>query len=215
MAKKIGILGSGMVGQALAKGFLKSGYDVKIGSRDAGKLSDFLKETGNKASAGSFPDAAAFGETIVLCCKGTVVDEVIRMAGKTNFEGKVVIDVTNPLLFEEEGKPPTLTTGFPESLGQKIQQLLPNAKVVKAFNIVSNAYMCNPKLQEGVPDMFIAGNDANAKRTVTEIASKWGWPVHDIGGIEQAALLEALAMIWIRYAFMNNHWTHAFKLLKK
>jgi len=215
MAKKIGILGSGMVGQALAKGFLKSGYEVKIGTRDVSKLNDFLKEAGNKASVGSFSDTAAFGDMVVLCCKGTAVEDVIRLAGKGNLKSKTVIDVTNPLLFGEEGKPPKMDVSFPGSLGAKIQQLLPDARVVKAFNIVGNAYMCNPKLEEGTPDMFIAGNDAGAKKTVAEIASKWGWPVHDLGGIEQAYLLEALAMVWIQYAFMNNHWTHAFKLLKK
>ena len=209
---KVGILGSGSVGQALASGFVKSGYEAMIGTRDKSKLADWLKKT--KASAGSFAEAAAFGELLVLCCKGEAVEDVIKLAGKENFSGKIVIDVTNPLLFEE-GKGPRLFTGYPDSLGARVQRLLPNSKVVKAFNSVTAAYMASPKLQEGVPDLLIAGNDAGAKKKVDSIASEWGWTVHDLGGIEQAYLLEALAMIWIRYGFLNNHWTHAFKLLKK
>ena len=87
--------------------------------------------------------------------------------------------------------------------------------MVKAFNIVTAAYMTNPKLTEGIPDMFICGNDKSAKEKVEEIAKKWGWPITDLGGIEQAYLLEALALMWIRYGFLHNHWTHAFKLLRK
>ena len=215
MVQKIGILGSGMVGKALAEGFLKKGYEVKIGTRDESKLSEWLVGNGKGAVVGHFIDAAEFGELLVLCCKGDAVDDVINLAKEDNFAGKVVIDVTNPLIFEEEGKAPKMDIGFPDSLGKRIQEALPEAKIVKAFNIVTSAYMCNPKLEEGVPDMFIAGDDEEAKNIVGKIASDWGWQVNDLGGIKESYLLEALAMIWIRYAFLNNHWTHAFKLLKK
>lgn len=212
---KIGILGSGMVGQSLASGFLKSGYEVKIGTREPGKLKEWLSKAGARASAGSLSEAASFGEIVVLCVKGTEIESAIKLAGNKNFSGKIVIDVTNPLLFEQQNQPPKLSVGFPESNGSRVQKLLSNARVVKAFNIVTSAYMCSPKLSEGTPDMFIAGNDAVAKKMVEDIARGWGWPVTDLGGIEQAYLLEALAMLWITYGFMNNHWTHAFKILKK
>ncbi len=209
---KAGILGSGMVGQALADGFLKLGYEVKIGTRSPGKLAVWVKKSKN-ASAGSYEEAAKFGEILVLCCKGEAAEDVIGMAGAENFGGKVLIDVTNPLLFEE-GKLPSMFIGYPDSLGAMVQNLLPNAKVAKAFNTVPAAYMCNAKLQEGVPDLVIAGNE-EAKERVSDLAKGWGWNVIDLGGIEQSALLEALALIWIDYGFLNNHWTHAFKLLKK
>ena len=214
MRDKIGILGSGAVGQSLGNGFLKLGYEVKIGTRDPSKLKDWLKNAGKKASVGSFNEPASYGNIIVLCTKWTGTENAINLAGKENFKDKIAIDVTNPLLFEEEGKAPKLALAYPKSAGVIVQKLLPKAKVVKAFNIVTAAYMCNPKLKEGIPDMFIAGND-EAKKIVTEIASKWGWAVTDLGDIRQSYLLEALAMIWITYGFLNNHWTHAFKLLKE
>ena len=212
---KIGILGSGMVGQSLAMGFLKLNYEIKIGTRETGKLKDWLKQAGKNASAGSFEDAAKFGGIIILCTKWEGAENAINLAGKKNFSGKILIDVTNPLLFEKENEAPKFALGYPESAGLKIQQLLPEAKVVKAFNIVTANYMCNPNLKEGKPDMFIVGNDKKAKDEVKKILENFGWAVSDLGEIEQAYLLEALAMIWIRYGFLNNHWTHAWKLLKK
>src|SRR3989338_4437189 len=166
MRDKIGILGSGAVGQSLGNGFLKLGYEVKIGTRDPSKLKDWLKNAGKKASVGSFNEAASYGNIIVLCTKWTGTENAINLAGKENFKDKIAIDVTNPLLFEEEGKAPKLALAYPKSAGVIVQKLLPKAKVVKAFNIVTAAYMCNPKLKEGIPDMFIAGND-EAKKIVT------------------------------------------------
>ncbi len=203
---KIGILGSGMVGQSIASGFSKE--EVIIGTRDKQKLADFAAKTGVKV--GSFEDAAKFGDILFLCTKWTGTKEAIKMAGH-NFSGKIVVDVTNPLAFE--GQTPKLDIGYPDSAGAQIQKLLPDSKVVKAFNTVTASYMT--KAAEGSPDLFICGNDEHSKKKVSEMASKWGWNVIDMGGIEQAYLLEALAMLWIRYGFMNNHWTHAWKLLNK
>ncbi len=214
MPYKVGILGSGMVGQTLADGFLKAGYEVKIGTRDKSKLATWASKAGKNASVGKFSEAAAFGELIALCCKGEAVEDVITLAEKKNLEKKLIIDVTNPLVFEE-GKMPKMFIGYPDSLGAMIQELVPEAKVVKAFNTVPATYMCNAKLTEGVPDLFIAGNDAGAKKTVSDLAKTWGWGVIDMGGIEEASLLEALALTFIHYGILNNQWTHAFKLLKK
>jgi|SRR3989344_200209 len=210
--EKIGILGSGSVGKAIADGFLKLGNNVMIGTRDKNKLTDWLKNAGKNAYTGSFAETAKFGELLMLCCKGEAVEDVINLAGKDNFSGKIVIDVTNPLLFEEKG--PKLSIGYPDSLGAQIQKMLPKGRIVKAFNTVTATYMCNPKIKDESLILFVAGNDAVAKKKVNEIAANWGWVVEDIGDIEQSYLLEAFAMLWIRYGFLNNKWTHAFKLLK-
>jgi len=209
----IGILGSGNVGQILASGFIKLGYEVMIGTRNPSKLKDWLDKEKN-SKVGSFKEAASYGDIIILCVKGTETENVIELADENNFSDKIVIDVTNPLI-HKANQPPELAVGYPDSNGKMLQDLLPDAKVVKAFNIVTANYMCNPKLKDGSPDMFIAGDDNEAKSEVSEIISKFGWSVIDIGDISQSYLLEALAMIWIRYGVINNHWTHAFKLLKK
>jgi len=211
---KIGILGSGAVGKALAEGFSRFQYEVMMGSRNPEKLNEF-KEKFQNIRVGDLEDTAKFGELLVLCVKWDGIENVINLAGKKNFVDKVVIDVTNPLKFDEEGKPPKLSLAYPESGGKKIQEILSDSKVVKAFNIVTASYMANPKLEEGVPDMFIVGNNKEAKLTVAKIARNWGWSVHDLGNINQSYLLEALAMTWIRYGFINKYWQHAFKLLKK
>jgi 8-hydroxy-5-deazaflavin:NADPH oxidoreductase len=214
---KIGIIGSGMVAQQLGIGFLKQGHEVKLGTRNPSKLEQWQKQGGDKASVGSFEEAAKFGEIVAIATLwgDGATKEAIRLAGAKNLAGKVVMDVTNPLAPGGENQPPKLALGYPESGGAKVQNWLPESKVVKAFNIVTAYYMANPRLKEGTPDMFIAGNDSSAKKTIIDIAQKWGWEVHDIGGIEQSYILESLALLWIRYGFLNNHWKHAFKLLKE
>jgi 8-hydroxy-5-deazaflavin:NADPH oxidoreductase len=214
---KIGIIGSGMVAQQLGLGFLKEGHEVKLGTRNPSKLDEWSKQAGERASVGSFEDAAKFGEmaAIATLWGNGATQEAIRLAGPKNLAGKIVMDVTNPLMPGGENQPPKLALGYPNSGGAMIQMWLPDSKVVKAFNIVTAYYMANPHLKEGSPDLFIAGNDLSAKKQIIDIAIKWGWEVHDIGGIEQSYLLEALAMLWVRYGFLNNHWKHAFKLLKQ
>lgn len=214
---KAGIIGSGKVAQELGLGLLKLNIEVMLGTRNVEKLASWLNSAGTGAKTGSFADAAEFGDFIILAAKwdGDAAFTAIEMAGKNHFTGKIVIDVTNPVRIRPDGGTPEPALGFPESAGKKIQEFLPRSKVVKAFNIVTAKYMCNPALADGIPDMFIAGNDPTAKAFVQKMAADWGWPVADIGDITQAYLLEALALLWIRYGFLNNHWTHAFRLLKK
>ncbi len=208
---KIGILGSGTVGQQLGIGFIRLGHDVKIGTRDKSKLEEWSKN--NKGSVGSFEETAEFGEIIVLATAGSGTENAINLAKKENFDDKIIIDVTNPL--DHSTMPPGLNSSFENSEGERIQRLLPKSKVVKAFNTISAYIMCNPKREEGDPDLFICGNE-EGKEFVIKIAKEWGWKgVHDLGDISNAYLLEAFAMLWITYGFRNNHWTHAFKLLKK
>ncbi|MGE3801185.1 MAG: NADPH-dependent F420 reductase [Candidatus Kapaibacterium sp.] len=212
----IGIIGSAQVAQTLAKGFLASGHHVKLGTRSPEKLSEWLGEIANEnLSVGSNAEAAAFGELIVLATGWEGTKSAIELANPENFAGKVVIDVTNPLDFSA-GPPPKLAVQYPESGGELVQRWLPDAKIVKAFNTVSAQIMIHPHLQEGNPDLFIAGDDDSAKEFVTGIATDWGWEkVHDLGNITNSYWLETFAMLWIYFGFRNNHWTHAFTLLMK
>lgn len=212
----IGIIGSGVVARTLAKGFLRSGHSVKLGTRDVGKLKDWVQEAGtDRATIGSNQEAAEFGELIVVATGWSGTEGAIELAGVGNFAGKVVIDVTNPLDVSQ-GPPPKLAVQYPESGGELVQRWLPEAKVVKAFNIISASIMINPHLEDGDPDLFIAGNDDRAKKVVSGIAKDWGWAnVHDLGDITNSYWLETFAMLWIYFGFRNNHWTHAFRLLMK
>ena len=213
---RVGILGTGDVGQALGTGFAKFGHEVKMGSRDPSqeKVQSWVMKTGSKASAGTFAEAAAFGEIVVLATLWTATESIIRLADPKNLSGKVVIDTTNPLVFSA-GAPPRLAVGHTDSAGEQVQRWLPDSHVVKAFNTVGNRHMVKPEFPGGPPDMFICGNDAQAKQTVTDLLKALGWPVIDIGGIEGARYLEPLAMIWILYLLRTKTGDHAFKLLRK
>ena len=213
---KIGILGTGNVGQALGIGFTTLGHDVKMGSRDPAqeKIKDWVNKAGPKASAGTLEEAAAFCELAVLCTVWTGAENAIQLAGPDNLAGKIVIDTINPLDFSD-GIPPKLAVGHTESAGEHIQRWLSYSRVVKAFNIVGSPHMFKPDFPGGPPDMFICGNDNQAKATVTEVLKSFGWSVVDIGGIDCARYLEPMAMVWIRHFFRINSVNHAFKLLHK
>lgn len=214
---KIGILGSGVVGQALSRGFAGLGDDVMMGTRDpnAEKVKSWVEKTGKHASAGTFEQAAKFGELVVLATLWSGTENAIKLAGPKNLAGKVVIDATNPLVFGKEGAPPTLALGHTDSGGEQVQRWLPQSKVVKAFNMVGNAHMVNPQFPGGPPDMFFCGNDAGAKAKVAEILKAFGWYFTDIGGIEGARDLEPLCILWVKYAFIHGGLNHAFKMLNK
>lgn len=215
---KIGILGSGDVGRRLADGLIKLGNTIKIGSRNPSqeKITEWLaKHPGKeKASSGTFAEAVSYGELNVIATTWAGTVDAIKMADPKNFAGKVLIDVTNPLDVSE-GMPPRLAVGHTDSAGETVQRILPDSKVVKAFNIVENPHTIHPDFPGGPPTMFICGNDSEAKKTVVDILTKFGWETIDIGGIEGARLLEPLALLWITYYFRTNNGNHAFKLLRK
>jgi len=213
MQVNVGILGSGDVGKALARGFLMLGHAVKIGSRDPEKLADFVASAGEGASAGTFEETAKFGDLIVLATLGSATEDAIEIAGKSNFDNKIVIDTTNPLEFSTGA--PQLSIGFNDSLGEHVQRMLPKARVVKAFNTVGNAHMVKPEFPNGPPTMFIAGNDEESKRLVSQICEHFGWDVSDLGGIESSRYLEPMCMAWVVHGIHTKSWNHAFKLLKK
>lgn len=210
---KVGVLGSGDVGKVLAGAFVALGHEVKIGSRDPQKVADWARSAGRRASAGTFEEAAQFGDLIVLATLGTGTENAIRLAGPKNLAGKVVIDATNPLDFSKGV--PQLFVGHTDSLGERVQRWAPDARVVKAFNTVGNASMFKPQFPGGPPDMFICGNDETAKKLVTQICEHFGWGVIDIGGIEGARHLEPMCLVWVLHGFRTKSWNHAFKMLHR
>lgn len=213
---KVGILGSGDVARALGKGFLAAGHDVILGSRTAGNeaVAEWLLTTGGRARAGTFEEAAKWGEVVVVAVRGVSTPEAVASAGPDAFSGKVVIDVTNPLVFSERA--PSLVIAGTSSAGEELQKLLPKAHVVKAFNIIGNEHFHHPTFPGGPPDMFLCGNDAGAKETVTGILHEFGWPnVIDIGGIEGSRELESLCILWVKAARALGTFDIGFKLLRK
>lgn len=211
---KVGILGSGAVGQTLARAFKSEGYEVMIGTRNTSKQNVVQFNNEARIDVGTFDETAKFGDLLVLCVKGTAAKEALLLAGEENIYGKIIIDTTNPI----SDKPPvegvlSFTTSLDTSLMEQLQQQFSTAKFVKAFNSVGNLLMYKPKL-ESTPTMFICGNDEAAKQNVTEILTAFGWETEDMGNAEAARAIEPLCILWCIPGFLNNDWTHAFKLLK-
>lgn len=213
MKEKVGVLGSGEVAQTLARGFKKKGYDVRIGTREPGKLAAFSKGSG--VAATTFADAASHGAVLVLAVKGSAALSVLELAGASALEGKVVIDTTNPI--SDEPPDQGILRYFTEpnaSLMERLQSAYPKARFVKAWNSVGNAFMVDPKLAGGPPTMFFCGNDAGAKEVVARLLREFGWETDDIGGAPGARALEPLCQLWCAPGFLRNDWAHAFKVLR-
>jgi predicted dinucleotide-binding enzyme len=207
------MLGSGDVAKVLASGFLKHGHDVMMGTRTSSKLADWAKRN-PKGSVGAFDEAAKFADLIVLAVKGTAALDALRAAGAANLAGKPVIDATNPIA----DAPPVngvvkFFTNFEESLMERLQREIPEARFVKGFNSVGNRLMINPHLKDGKPTMFICGNDEAAKQSVRGILDQFGWETADMGKVEAARAIEPLCMLWLIPGLIRNEWSHAFKLL--
>lgn len=207
---KIGVLGTGMVGETLATKFAALGHDVLMGARDPKnpKAAAWAKGAGAKASQGTFADAASFGDIVFNCTNGAGSLEALGAAGADNLRGKILVDVANPLDFSR-GMPPSLFTGSNDSLAERIQKAFPDARVVKALNTVNANVMVNPSGVSGVSDVFVCGNDGAAKAEVTRILKEWlGWPVVvDLGDITAARGTEAYLLLWLRLwgAFQTPH----------
>jgi predicted dinucleotide-binding enzyme len=212
---RVGVLGSGVVGQQLAIGFSGCGHDVMIGTRDPDKpeLREWLSGDGAGIRPGSFLEVAAHGELLVLAVLGDAAEQAIAEAGRENFSGKVVIDAMNPLDFSG-GFPPKLSITGEDSLGERVQRALPEARVVKAFNTIGNQYFVNPHFSDGQPTMLIAGDDEEAKSTVTDVLADFGWSdVVDLGSIEGSRELEAICIAWVKLIGIRGSADHDFKLL--
>ena len=212
---KVGIIGSGVVGQTLAAGFVKHGHQVEIGTRDPAKLKDWSAKNPG-AAVKSFAEAAAFGDLVVLAVGGEVAQQALTLIGSSALQGKTVIDACNPI----GGGPPvngvlSFFTPQNESLMEQLQKAYPSAHFVKAFNSVGSGQMVNPVFAGGRPTMFICGNDNDSKTTVAQILDQFGWDTEDMGAIEAARPIEALCMLWCIPGVGKNDWTpHAFKLLR-
>ena len=212
---KVGILGSGDVGKVLAKGFLKNGYQVAIGSDHPEKLTEFKRENPEMETA-TFEQAAQSGDIVVVCVKGTVAEKIVEKV-KRHLTGKTIIDTTNPIA----DAPPQngvlkYFTSLEESLMERLQKIAPDAQFVKAFNSIGSALMVNLEFGDDTkPTMFICGNNDDAKKKVHEILEKFGFEVEDMGKVESARAVEPLCILWCIPGFLRNEWSHAFKLLKK
>lgn len=211
---KVGILGSGSVGQALAAGFLKHGHQAMIGTREPAKLADWAQAHPG-AKVADFRQTAAFGEILVLAVKGSVAGKALEAAGQDNLKGKTILDACNPIA----DAPPDhgvlqFFTGPNESLMEHLQSKFPDAHLVKAFNSVGAANMVNPPFAEK-PTMFICGNDDASKKKVAAILDQFGWETADMGTAEAARAIEPLCMLWCIPGFTKNEWTHAFRLLHR
>jgi 8-hydroxy-5-deazaflavin:NADPH oxidoreductase len=211
---RIGIIGSAVVGQTLARGFKSKGHDVRIGSRTPAKLAEFAASTG--IAAGRFADVASWAEVVVLAVHGTAAEAALTQAGAAALAGKVVIDTCNPI----KDAPPVdgvlqLFTGPNESLMERLQQGFPDSRFVKAFNSVGNARMVDPQFETGRPTMFYCGNDAEAKGKVAQILEAFGWEAADMGTATAARAIEPLCQLWCIPGFRQNMWTHAFAMLTR
>ena len=210
---RVGVLGSGEVGQVLADGFIKYGHNVLLGSREQNKLTTWAADH-PKAEIGSFADAAKFGELIVLTVKGTAAAQALRAVTAVDLAGKTVVDATNPIADESPVNGVVqFFTGPNDSLMERLQQEFTHARFVKCFNSVGNRLMINPQFKAGKPTMFICGNDEAAKQTVRGILDQFGWETADMGLAQAARAIEPLCMLWLIPGFLRNQWSHAFKLL--
>lgn len=208
---KIGMLGTGVVGETLATKMVQLGHEVKMGSRTAGneKAAAWAKKNGNKASAGTFAEAAAFGEMVFNCTRGTSSLDALKAAGERNLAGKVLVDVANPLDFSTGEL--RLTVSNTDSLGEQIQREFPKARVVKALNTLNIELQVNPSLLKEEHDLFICGDDREAKAKVSELLRSFGWKnIVDLGGIKAARAQEALLLMfmYLNSAFPNERFNY-------
>jgi len=208
---RVGVLGTGMVGQALASRLVETGHDVVMGSRDAAneKATAWVASRPERAAAGTFADAAAHGEVVVNATGGAVSLDVLRLAGAESLAGKVLIDVSNPMK-PDAGFPPQLDPVGDDSLAEQIQREFPAARVVKSLNTMSADVMVDPSIVPGEHDVFLAGEEASAKEVVRELLRGFGWPdsaIRDVGGITAARGLEMYLIFWIglRLTIGHNH----------
>lgn len=214
---KIGILGTGDVAKTLGTKFVELGHEVMLGGREATnqKAADWVATTNGKGKAGSFKDAALFGEMLLNCTAGMHSLEALEMAGREALGKKILIDVANPLDFSR-GMPPTLSVCNTDSLGEQIQRAFPDVKVVKALNTVAATVMVKPDLIKRKPDLFICGNELKAKKAVKRLLKReLGWSsVIDIGDISGARATEMLLPFWLRMYGLLGQSNFGIKLVK-
>jgi len=199
----VGVLGTGVVGQTIGTALVHAGHDVRMGSRTADNTTAAqwaAHHQGGRASHGTFADAAAFGECVFNCTSGQVTLDVLSAAGAEHLAGKVLVDVSNPLDFSQ-GFPPSLTVCNTDSIGEQVQRAFPDVRVVKALNTMAAAVMVDPASLREPSDVFVAGNDDDAKSAARAFLEQFGWAperIRDLGGIEASRGLEAYLLLWVR-----------------
>lgn len=213
---KIGILGTGPVGQTLGTKLLALGHEVRLGSRMAGngRALSWVQKAAPGASEGTFADAAEFGELLILAVAGEGAVAAVQQPDAACLAGKVLLDVTNPLEMPP-GQPPRLFVGGQDSLAEQVQRAAPQAFVVKALNSVGAAQMVDPAGTGTTPDVFLAGNDPAARQRVRELLQALGWQrITTFNSLEAARFLEPLALLWISYGEVNGSSNHVLQLVR-
>jgi predicted dinucleotide-binding enzyme len=215
MGKRIGIIGSGQAGIALANGLSRHGYEIMIGTNDPEKHAGIREKMEKEFSIGRFTDVANFADVLILAVKGSGAEEAIRITGIDSLKNKIILDATNPIA----NQPPangvlSYFTTLDESLMERLQALAPEARFVKCFSIVGNSLMVDPDFGGIKPTMFIAGNDEEAKKYTTALLTEIGWETEDMGMAEGARAIEPLAILWCIPGMLKGQWRHAFKLLR-
>jgi 8-hydroxy-5-deazaflavin:NADPH oxidoreductase len=215
MSKRIGIIGSGMVGIALANGLQRHGYQIMIGTNDVSKHASIREKINGEVTIGDFQQTAQYADLLILAVKGLNAEEAVRKAGIKNLIGKTVLDATNPIA----DAPPTngvipFFTTMHESLMERLQALAPETLFVKCFSCVGNALMVDPDFKGEKPTMFICGNSDDAKKTTIDLLAEIGWDAEDMGKVEAARAIEPLCILWCLPGINRGQWSHAFKLLK-
>ena len=194
---KVGILGTGSVGTVLATGFADAGHEVMLGSRDPSKarLAKWADEDPAHRSVGSYPQAATFGELVIMAVPGRVLGETLDLAGRDAFSGSILVDVTNPVLMTDDGVVDAY--GDADSGAEFLQRELPDVPVVKAFNQINADDMMHPE-RARTRVLRICSDDESARQRVTDVLERFGWEVRDLGPLSKARALEHGVIDWIR-----------------
>jgi hypothetical protein len=198
---RIAVFGTGMVGKAIASKLVEVGHEVTMGSRSADNsdATAWANDNGDNASHGTFADAASFAELLFNCTGGMVTLAALEQAGEDNIGDKVLVDVSNPLDFSQ-GMPPRLAVSNTDSVAEQIQRRFRSARVVKSLNTMNCAVMVNPAVVPGYHNVFVSGDDPEAKAAVTDLLGQFGWPkaaVIDLGDIKSARGAEAFVLFWV------------------
>lgn len=215
---KVGVLGTGRVGKAIGTKLTELGHEVRMGSRtsDNPEATQWVDDNGENASNGTFAEAAAFGELVVNATAGAVSLQALEAAGRENLAGKVLIDIANPLDFSK-GMPPSMTVPSTDSLAEQIQRAFPETRVVKSLNTMTAALMVEPGSLPDSHNVFVAGNDPEARAAVTALLEEFGWPAHDIldlGDLTAARGLEMILPLWVRLMTVQGMPWFNFKVVR-
>ena len=216
---ELAVLGTGSAGRAIAARLAELGHEVSIGTRDPDATrarADYGEWAGDhpQVRLATYAAAAGAAEVVLHVTNGASALDVLALAGADNLDGKVLIDVSNPLDFSQ-GMPPTLFVKDTDSLAEQIQRAFPAARVVKTLNTMNNEVMVHPDLLPDPGSVFVSGDDAEAKATATELLSEFGHTdVIDLGDLATARGAEMLLPIWVRLMSVMGTARFNFKVVR-